>query len=204
MKKLILVLIAGVMITAVSCRKEQGPNVTGYDNHSSNMMKSMHSMSADMSALKMTMDPDHDFAMIMKRHHQGAINMANMELANGSDAMIKSMAQKMKDAQAKEIAMLDSFMMAHTAAGMSQPFMDASNAAMKKMDTDADAQKLSGKTDHDFVHLMIIHHQSAIDMANAEIQYGQVAMMKDMAQTMKDDQTKEISELRTWLNAGND
>ena len=134
----------------------------------------------------------------------GAIEMAEYELANGTDASIKNMAQMMKEAQSKEIATLDSFIVAHAPTGHSQPFMDASDAAMKKMDSDADAQRLNGQVDHDFVHLMIVHHQSALDMANAELQYGQVPFMKNMAQMMKNDQTKEISDLQAWLNSGKD
>ena len=95
-------------------------------------------------------------------------------------------------------------MAAHAPSGTSQPFMDASNAEMKKMDSSADAQKLNGNPDHDFVHLMIQHHQSAIDMANAEIVFGQNTFLKNMAQMMKADQTMEIDKLHTWLNSGKD
>lgn len=200
MKRIISTLLIGVVMIVASCKK----NDNTFDNHSSPLMKSMHSMSDDMGVMTMTMDPDHDFAMMMKRHHQGAIEMADYELANGTDGTIKNMAQMMKDAQTKEIATLDSFMMAHASTGHSQPFMDASQAAMKKMDSDADAQILKGNPDHDFVHLMIVHHQGALGMANAELQYGQVAFMKNMAQMMKDDQTKEISDLQSWLDSGKD
>jgi uncharacterized protein (DUF305 family) len=39
----------------------------------------------------------------MLPHHQGAINMARAELANGDDAESKARAQKIIDAQQKEI-----------------------------------------------------------------------------------------------------
>jgi uncharacterized protein (DUF305 family) len=43
----------------------------------------MHNMMDDMMAMKMTMDPDEDFAMMMKMYHQRAIEMANAELKEG-------------------------------------------------------------------------------------------------------------------------
>lgn len=58
--------------------------------------------------------------------------------------------------------------------------------AMHLMDHNADSQKLNGDSDHDFVHLILTHHQSAMEMAHAEIAYGQMQMMKDMAQKMID------------------
>lgn len=200
MRQFIFLICLGATAAVSSCKQDN----KSFDNHSSPLMTSMHKVSEDMSKMTMTMDPDHDFAMMMKEHHMGAIEMAEYELANGTDASIKNMAQMMKEAQSKEIATLDSFIVAHAPTGHSQPFMDASDAAMKKMDSDADAQRLNGQVDHDFVHLMIVHHQSALDMANAELQYGQVPFMKNMAQMMKNDQTKEISDLQAWLNSGKD
>lgn len=195
---LISITVAGLFIIS-ACNKDKT-----YDNHKSPLMQMMHTMSEDMDNMVMTMDPDHDFAMMMKRHHQGAIEMADYELANGTDNTIKNMAQMMKDDQMAEIAKLDSFMNAHTPSGSSMAFDNAAQAAMNTMDSDADAQKLNGKADHDFVHLMIQHHKGATAMANAELQYGQVPFIKNMAQMMKDAQSQEISNLQAWLNAGND
>ena len=104
MKNTLLIFCVGFSILFSSCKKNES-----FDNHSSSLMKSMHKMSDDMSKMTMTMDPDHDFAMIMTRHHEGAIEMSSYELANGTDVTIKAMAQTMKDAQAKEVATLDSF-----------------------------------------------------------------------------------------------
>jgi uncharacterized protein (DUF305 family) len=46
---------------------------------------------------------------------------------------------------------------------------------------------------------MIPHHQAAINMAQAELEYGDDDKMKVMAQTIIDAQTKEIEELTTWI-----
>lgn len=80
----------------------------GGDTHASMMgtMKSMESM-------KTTGDPDRDFAMMMKMHHQGAIDMAQMELKSGKDAYLKAMAKKVIDAQQKEIKEFDQWLAKH-------------------------------------------------------------------------------------------
>ena len=198
----ITAIAAAAMLLFAACKKND--STTTYDNHSSPLMKAMHDMDDSMQAMVMTHDPDNDFANMMMMHHMGAINMANYELANGTDATIKAMAQKMKDAQTREIATLDSFMMAHSPSTMSMVMMDSLNASMERMSVKADAQTLKGQSDHDFVHLMIVHHQSAVEMATDEMMYGQVAFMKNMAAMMKADQTQEISDMQAWLNSGKD
>ena len=78
-------------------------------------------------------------------------------------------------------------------------FMEVSGMAMDKMDSLVKVQYLNKNTDHDFAVLMIHHHQSAVEMAEAEIEYGKVEEMKEMATKMKEDQLKEIEELKAWV-----
>ena len=53
---------------------------------------------------------DNDFAMRMREHYQGAIDSAKTELAHGQDKQLKKMAEKIIEAQTKEIAILDAWM----------------------------------------------------------------------------------------------
>ncbi len=50
---------------------------------------------------------------------------------------------------------------------------------------------------------MTVHHQSAIEMAKMELDYGTHAEMKTMASKIIEDQEKEIKELQEWLLANN-
>jgi uncharacterized protein (DUF305 family) len=63
-----------------------------------------------MSKMSMSTDPDKNFAMMMKMHHQKAIKMAQKELANGKSAEIKAMAKKIIAAQKHEIADFDQWL----------------------------------------------------------------------------------------------
>lgn len=47
---------------------------------------------------------------------------------------------------------------------------------------------------------MIPHHQSAINMAEAELKFGDDPDMKAMAQAIIDAQTAEIRQLATWID----
>jgi uncharacterized protein (DUF305 family) len=70
------------------------------------------SMMGMIQAMPMTFtgDADIDFMMQMKGHHQGAIAMAKVELANGKDPQAKKLATEIVAAQEKEIAMIDTWL----------------------------------------------------------------------------------------------
>ncbi len=74
------------------------------------------SMMGGMDALhKMPMsgDTDKDFAMMMKIHHQGALDVALMELNHGKSPEMKAMAKSIIAAQKKEIAQFDRWLAEH-------------------------------------------------------------------------------------------
>ena len=76
-----------------------------------NDMKASMMMGMDgMQKMPMSGDTDKDFAMMMKMHHQQALNMAEMELANGKSPEMKTMAKQIIVAQKKEIAQFDKWL----------------------------------------------------------------------------------------------
>jgi len=77
-------------------------------------MESMRKMNSDMRK-PMTGDADQDFARMMAAHHQGAIDMARVELQYGKDPDLKAMAQKVIDDQTKEIQELQDWLKQHPA-----------------------------------------------------------------------------------------
>ena len=80
-------------------------------NHGSEQMsKAMMSGMQQMQGMKMTGDTDKDFAMMMKMHHQQALDMAKAEVEHGKSAELKAMAQKMIKDQTQEIAKLDAWL----------------------------------------------------------------------------------------------
>jgi len=83
---------------------------TGMPMHSMEMHKSMMGGMKGMESMKASGDTDYDFAMMMKMHHQSALDMANVQLKNGKDAKLRSMATAIIKSQTKEIAEFDKWL----------------------------------------------------------------------------------------------
>ena len=66
-------------------------------------------MHRDM-AIRYTGNADRDFAASMIPHHQGAIDMARVQLRNGTDPDLRKMAEEIIRAQEAEIAQLRAFL----------------------------------------------------------------------------------------------
>jgi uncharacterized protein (DUF305 family) len=66
------------------------------------MAEAMDRMIKDM-AIRHTGDPDRDFAAMMIPHHQGAIDMAKVQLQFGRDAILRRLAQAIIVEQQQEI-----------------------------------------------------------------------------------------------------
>src|ERR1700680_2923507 len=71
--------------------------------------------------------------------------------------------------------------------------------------------KPTGDVDRDFVAMMVPHHQGAIDMARAELQYGHNQKLLRIAQGVVVEQLQEIAAMRlavgepaspTWVTNG--
>lgn len=59
-----------------------------------------------MASAKRNGNPDHDFASAMIPHHQGAVDMAKVELLYGRDPVLRRMAQEIIVSQQQEIAVM--------------------------------------------------------------------------------------------------
>ncbi len=77
---------------------------------SDDMKKSMMTGMDGMNKMTLSGDVDKDFAMMMKIHHQQAVDMSEMELAHGKSPAMKTMARQIISAQKKEIAKFDQWL----------------------------------------------------------------------------------------------
>jgi len=69
------------------------------------MMQATERMHKDMNIVP-TGDPDRDFAAIMIPHHQGAIDMAKVELQFGKNPVLRRLAQGIIVEQLQEIEVM--------------------------------------------------------------------------------------------------
>lgn len=63
--------------------------------------------------MKPSGDADHNFAMMMVPHHQGAVDMAKIELKYGQDPKLRAMAKDIVASQDAQIDDLKAWLAAH-------------------------------------------------------------------------------------------
>jgi uncharacterized protein (DUF305 family) len=192
-------LIAGILFSFISCSKDDD---IGLQSHNENrMMDSLHAMMSRMEAMPKTNDPEIDFPKMMIMHHQGAINMGQVQIQEGKNDSLKHFSQKMIAAQQMEIQDMSKVLASVTVNNSVPAFTMEQKDHMMKMDQIADVQLITGDLDNDFATLMIQHHNAAIENAEAYLMYGNHDGLKVMAMKMIDDQKKEIKELSDWLKS---
>jgi hypothetical protein len=75
------------------------------------------------------------------------------------------------------------------------PYLSETISAMTKMMIDMGIRP-TGNVDHDFVEMMVPHHQGAIDAAIAVLRYGRNTQIKRLAQEIIVTQQQEIAAMR--------
>jgi uncharacterized protein (DUF305 family) len=137
---------------------------------------------------------DLEFAEFFIMHHQMAIDMAEHEVAHGSAADVKAMAQAVIDAQTAEIETL--MTIRKQLDGEIAPPADDPHA-MAEMEQ---MEGVSGaELDAMFLLEMIPHHASALGPAHRALPYLENSTLKRMAADIVAAQAKEIGELRARL-----
>lgn len=77
------------------------------------LKESMNKAMQSMQQMGMSGDVDKDFAMMMKMHHEQAVDMAKIEVQHGKSPELKAMAKKIIKDQTREIAQLDQWIKMH-------------------------------------------------------------------------------------------
>ena len=164
------------------------------DGKKNSMMESMETMNTKMMGMQMTNNPDKDFAGMMKIHHEGAINMANIEIAEGKNNELLKMAAKMKQDQNAEVIQFEKFLTDTKDNSKIDGFGMELMESMKSMSNAS--HDMSTNIDAQFVSMMIPHHQGAINMAKVYLKYAKDKNLKAMAEQIVSSQQKEIEEMK--------
>lgn len=164
-------------------------------------MQDHQRMMEDMHGMEMTGDADYDFVRGMIPHHQGAIDMAETLLAEGSDPELLALAEEIIQAQQDEIAEMEAWLAEY---GDPQPderaddiraaYERVNNRMMREMNIEP-----SGDVNRDFVRGMIPHHAAAIDMAYILLRYSEDPELRALAEDVIEEQEREIRVMRAWL-----
>ncbi|RSK37204.1 DUF305 domain-containing protein [Hymenobacter metallilatus] len=163
----------------------------------------MNEMMQKMHATKPKGNTDHDFAYHMLEHHKGAVVMADLELRDGKDATMRRMAEKIKADQQQEITALEAAATRLDNAPTNYQPNNPADPFTSKMKASMDVMMQNmpqpvANPDMNFNMLMTLHHQSAVDMARAELAHGKDTKLKEMAQMIINAQQKEIQQFKEW------
>ena len=112
MKKIAAVVSVIALLAVTAVRADQTEDVK--QMHEA-YQQSMGAMKDDMHHGMMSDDPDVAFAAGMLPHHEGAVEMAKIELKYGKDPEMLELARKIVAAQAAEIAQMKAWLKAHPA-----------------------------------------------------------------------------------------
>ncbi|MDW9627450.1 DUF305 domain-containing protein (plasmid) [Sinorhizobium meliloti] len=99
--------------TSASTMQMPGGDTGQMAEHQRAMMEGMRETEPAMMQGIMAKDPDVAFVCGMIAHHTAAINMSEVELKYGDDQQAKSMAEKIIDAQKKEIEEMTTWVTEH-------------------------------------------------------------------------------------------
>jgi uncharacterized protein (DUF305 family) len=143
---------------------------------------------------------DVTFAQMMIPHHVQAVEMSDTLLdKEGIDEQVRDLATQIKDAQQPEIDQLKQWL---SDWGQEESDMGGMNHGGGMM-SDEDMTALEDATGDDaarlFLEQMTVHHQGAIEMAEAEVQDGEHADAKAMAETIVATQTEEVALMQELL-----
>jgi uncharacterized protein (DUF305 family) len=223
--RLISLLVMGLFITtassiagqsSVASYPDKQATETGYLTRNGNIMNNMMS---DMT-IKRSGNVDQDFVELMEPHHQGAIAMAQSELAFGHNEQLSRIAQEIVVEQIQEIAAMrlaikepasptwveqptsnsaKKSASPHTSSATETSYLAQNNHVIAIMMTGM-AVPQTGDVSHDFVAMMVPHHLGAIRMAELELQYGKNASLKRVAREIIVDQGQEIAMMKIALS----
>lgn len=145
---------------------------------------------------------DRNFIANMIAHHQGAVDMANLALTNAEHQELKDMSSAIIATQESEISQMLSWqrewgypptsgddMIDHSAMGMMGDM--ASMTALLE-------GKSGDEFDKIFIEQMILHHQSAIDMAGPGEKNAERQEIKELTREIISAQTGEIEHMKQW------
>jgi uncharacterized protein (DUF305 family) len=190
-RKLALVVIATFVVIAVGAAYVMGRESSSTHGSTAGMDGMDHSSGM---AIETNGQPyDQAFIDNMVPHHEGAVEMARIELAKGRRAEVKKLAAQVVSAQNSEIERMKAW--------RNEWFGDSSTPAEMPMSMpgmDVDAVRDAKDVDRAFVEMMIPHHESAIAMATDAKTKGTHAEIRDLAAAIIVDQQREIAQMKAW------
>lgn len=165
--------------------------------------------SGPMGTASVGSSDDIAFAQLMIPHHQQAITMADLALANASTPEVRSLAKQIKAAQSPEIALMTQWLQdwdAPMSMASDQEGNDMGNMSSlmsSGMMSDEDMSQLmvakGSAFDQMWLQMMIAHHQGAIAMADQVLSSTNMPAVRELAQAVIEGQSAEIATMQRLI-----
>jgi uncharacterized protein (DUF305 family) len=185
-------LVAVLFLGACGSDEEASQSMGGMTGHGSPGSTSAPSSAGSRAG-------DVMFAQMMIPHHQQAIEMADLALANPSTSPdVERLARQIKTAQDPEIETMNGWLSEWGA-----PTTASMDHGTSGMMSDADMAGLESAQGAEFnrlwLEMMIEHHQGAITMAQDVLSSTEDPDVKGLAQAVVEGQKKEIATMQGLL-----
>lgn len=195
---------AGVYTMSIISRNGSEDNTMTDSNSSQSANGVVNKNSSEYITYSKLQGEDYDrmFIANMIAHHLGAVDMANLAFANAKHQEIKDMASDIISAQTSEINDMEKWQKDWNYPTSSGAAMEDHSAVSMMSDMAGMTDSLHGLTgdafDKAFLSSMIVHHQSAIDMAYPGQTNAMHEQVKTLTMNIVDAQSKEIAQMKQW------
>ncbi len=134
---------------------------------------------------------DRAFVKDMTPHHKSAVQMAKVARERAEHGEIKTLAGNIITSQEAEIVEM-------AALGKEVGVKLGGSSSMEMSAGDMKMLETGRSFDRMFIDMMIPHHQGAIKMARTELDKGENAKVRDLAERVIAAQSKEIEDMNEW------
>lgn len=134
-------------------------------------------------------DADHEFLRMMSDHHEGMIQMATAAMAKGSNPTVQGDAHRLHTKQLDEQKRMVAMVQSSYAETITPMAMGSNKTMMDQLNS-----KSGADYDRAFYSSVVAHHREGIKMVDDFLGRLTKPDVKQMAERMKADQQKEITE----------
>lgn len=137
-------------------------------------------------------DADHEFLRMMSDHHEGMIQMATAAMAKGSNPTVQGDAHRLHTKQLDEQKRMLGIVQSSYAETVTPMAMGSNKAMMDELST-----KSGAEYDRAFYGTVVAHHREGVKMIDDFLGRLTKPEVKQMAERMKADQQKEMTEFES-------